>query len=377
MRRLCFLLLFFELPLLSFQTISSYTITAFVQFTVEDSTPPVIDHEEIKRISEITRIARVIATFRDEIQLSKVGIYYSSSPSAGFLKKEFSPQTTFYSMNVLIEKEIINPPTFYYRLMAFDGINYSYLPSSSSWFEVKVNRIEYFDISSSGGEIILYDGNSEDGELRLIYPKNVVDEDVRLKIEETSPFEFNVENDEFLWRNPVSVYSFQPDIDFKREIILEVPYQDVNDDGRVDDVNIEERNCQLFFFDGFEWRFCGGDLDSKKNIIRVRTDHLSIYGVFLLKKISKNLLKPKQKFISPGVKDGVNDEIVFDGLDDSNTEVKIFDLRGRMVKRIKGYPYKWDGRDKRGRLVEPGAYIYQYFHPLLDKRITGVVIVVR
>ncbi len=377
MKKIVFLVLLLNTKLFSFQTVSSYNIAAFVKFVVSDSTAPVIEHQKLERISEITKVAKIKAIFKDNIQLSEVAVYYSSSPSKSIFEKSFTPGTTFYDMDVFIEKDVINPPTFYYRLMAFDGTNHTYLPSSSSWFEVKVDKSEDFTFSQSGGEVIFRDGNPDDGELSLIYPEGAVDKNVSLKIEEMNPSEFSVSGENFYTKNPVSVFKFSPDMEFGKSVTLKVPYLDVDNDGKIDGTDCREELATVFSFDGFDWRNCGGEVDTENNTVSLKINHLSIYGIFLVKYLSESVLKPREKFITPGVRDGKNDKIVFDGLNNLNTEVKIFDLWGRVIRKINSFPYEWDGRDDEGRLVNPGVYVYQYFHPELNKRITGVVIVAR
>ncbi len=66
--------------------------------------------------------------------------------------------------------------------------------------------------------------------------------------------------------------------------------------------------------------------------------------------------KAPQKFLSPALADGVNDEAVF-GPD--AREVSIVDARGRRVFRetSSGPPIRWNGKDSSGRVVPSGAYI--------------------
>lgn len=67
-------------------------------------------------------------------------------------------------------------------------------------------------------------------------------------------------------------------------------------------------------------------------------------------------VKAPQRFLSPALADGVNDEAVFGA---AAREVKVFDVRGREVwSRMKaGQGLKWDCRRADGRIVESGVYI--------------------
>lgn len=73
-------------------------------------------------------------------------------------------------------------------------------------------------------------------------------------------------------------------------------------------------------------------------------------------------LRARERFLSPGRRDGVNDLAVF-GPDAD--EVIIFDLRGRRVfrqVRQGAARLSWDGRDELGRPLESGLYIARVRH---------------
>lgn len=67
-------------------------------------------------------------------------------------------------------------------------------------------------------------------------------------------------------------------------------------------------------------------------------------------------VKAPQRFLSPALADGINDEAVFGA---TAREVKVFDVRGREVwsRASAGQQLKWDCRRADGRLVESGVYI--------------------
>lgn len=77
-------------------------------------------------------------------------------------------------------------------------------------------------------------------------------------------------------------------------------------------------------------------------------------------------VKARERFLSPGRADGVNDEAVF-GPDAD--EVAIFDAHGRRVfkaQRQGGARLRWNGRDEHGRLVPSGLYIGRVRHGTQD-----------
>ena len=67
--------------------------------------------------------------------------------------------------------------------------------------------------------------------------------------------------------------------------------------------------------------------------------------------------KAPQKFLSPGLPDGINDVATFGA---SAAEVSIYNLKGRRVfhaSQLGGAPIVWDCRDGMGRVDESGVYV--------------------
>ncbi|MCM2304894.1 MAG: hypothetical protein NDJ72_09345, partial [Elusimicrobia bacterium] len=64
-----------------------------------------------------------------------------------------------------------------------------------------------------------------------------------------------------------------------------------------------------------------------------------------------------QKILSPGLRDGINDEAAFGA---EAAEVAVYDLKGRVVFRAEkqgAASIVWDGRDGSGRVRESGVYL--------------------
>lgn len=87
--------------------------------------------------------------------------------------------------------------------------------------------------------------------------------------------------------------------------------------------------------------------------------------------------KPEEKIFTPNG-DGINDLLVFHGLSEklssSAFQIKIFDVRGRLIRAIDDVEY-WDGKDSEGEYVRTGVYLYQYIYE--NKYITGVAVIAR
>ncbi len=57
--------------------------------------------------------------------------------------------------------------------------------------------------------------------------------------------------------------------------------------------------------------------------------------------------------------DGAWDEALIYHLGPPSTEVKIFDMRGRLAATLTGSPAIWNGQDDGGQIVPGGLYIVQ------------------
>jgi len=71
-----------------------------------------------------------------------------------------------------------------------------------------------------------------------------------------------------------------------REAIIDIPYQDTNDDGIIDDKGIDELTLDAYWFDEDlgEWRLiCDALIYPKENRVSVPTSHFSLFGIAGLK----------------------------------------------------------------------------------------------
>jgi gliding motility-associated-like protein len=73
--------------------------------------------------------------------------------------------------------------------------------------------------------------------------------------------------------------------------------------------------------------------------------------------------------------DGIHDSVKFDFKGDLDENIRIFDLRGKLVRTLQDSIRYWDGKDDAGNLVKGGGYIYQI--KVQDTVVNGVVVVIR
>ncbi|MCS7151766.1 MAG: gliding motility-associated C-terminal domain-containing protein, partial [Endomicrobia bacterium] len=121
------------------------------------------------------------------------------------------------------------------------------------------------------------------------------------------------------------------------------------------------------------WRNLRSSVDRDNNLVICWVNHFTYFGVYPLGSLSLDDYRPKERIITPNG-DGINDVAIFDSIP-YGTEIKIYDLRGRLVRKIDDMPYEWDGRDADGKDLEVGPYIYQF--KVDGKLASGVIVIAR
>jgi len=374
---LTILLLIFSTLGYSFNSLSISTIVAeAVVYTPQDTIPPVITHKPLKNISPITKIARIYAEITDNMNLIEVRVEYGVNTSSistytvtlsakKYILDYFLPQNIFEN----------NPQKIYYRISAFDGFNWGWYPSSYSFVEVSYSKESSERISSSGGRIVFEDGNPFDGETYIFVPEGALDKEVEIKIVEVSTDVVPINNSKLsLSKYPLKVYKFEPSgIRFNKPVEIGLLYLDLNDDGKVDGTDFDEKKLSVFWYDDINWRNLKSAVDDKKNLVICKTNHFTYFGVFPIGSLTKDDYKPKEKIITPN-NDGINDVAHFDSIPDG-TEIKIYNLKGKIVRKITQVPYEWNGKDEDGNDLEVGPYIYQF--KIGDELISGIIVIAR
>lgn len=130
----------------------------------------------------------------------------------------------------------------------------------------------------------------------------------------------------------------------------------------------------VFRWDGVKWNRIGGEEDRANNTVKVTVNSMSIFGIFMGKDVSGFALKGA--FPNPFTPndDGVNDVVSFyiDNPDNAETIIRIFDLRGALIRRLDDGLSSWDGLDDAYESANMGVYIYQVE---LDGEVKGGTIV--
>ena len=135
-----------------------------------------------------------------------------------------------------------------------------------------------------------------------------------------------------------------------------------------------EKDLKIAWYDGYDWRVIGGEVNQEEKTISTKITHFGYYGLFAVK-MSASLYRPKERILTPAWKDGRNDKATFDGINDISTTIKIYDITGRKIRQINELPYEWDGKNEDGDIVESGVYIYQF--KVEGKIISGTIAIAK
>ncbi|MBN1385023.1 MAG: hypothetical protein JW983_09110 [Elusimicrobia bacterium] len=169
---------------------------------------------------------------------------------------------------------------------------------------------------------------------------------------------------------PVCAYEFFPSgLTFEIPVMVEMSYLDgVVPEG-------EEDNLRVFYWDGIEWRYIGGEVDKENKVVIAKLSHFSIYAILPAKEVLP--VRPAEKIITPALRDGNNDQANFDGLAGKDVDISIYDITGRKVRTINALADGsfWDGEDGLDNIVESGVYIYQF--ELDGKMYSGTIAVAK
>ena len=220
--------------------------------------------------------------------------------------------------------------------------------------------------AANGGAIYLpekRDDGIKDNDTRVEVPAGATDRDFTIEIVQLESAEPAVDNPNIGLGvvAPLVAYKFtlkdesgeqELSIAFVKSIQLILQYQDLD---------MLDGPAAMFRWDGIRWNKVGGQEDRNRNTVSAKVNSLSIFGLFkVMDDVDFGLIGAFPNPFTPN-DDGVNDMVSFyvDNPNNAETLIRIFDLRGALVRRLEDGLTSWDGLDDEGEPVEMGAYIYQ------------------
>lgn len=276
-----------------------------------------------------------------------------------------------------IPASVITTAGFQYYIQSIAGTDYAFAPEPATAgsktfdgtpYDVLVSRTTTGRISTSGSTITVFDGNTDDGAIKITAPRSAVASDLSISLEQIdeNSSDCPAAPNFSLSEKPAMIFKFTPSgAVFAKNIDLTLLYLDLDSNGIVDglidrdgNVNINASTLKMFYWDGFKWRLLSGSNapNTTDHTVTCKVNHFSYYALFPVTSLAPEDYRPAKKIITPNG-DGVNDDADFSGLAE---EIKIFDITGKKIRTISAGTGLWDGKDDDGSIVESGVYIYQF-----------------
>jgi len=321
---------------------------------------PEVTYDESQNIVQILGNKIVLQISIDGCDnTTNVILNYKSPIMKNYEQIPFLPKPSgksYYTGSATIQPNKISLGKINFYIVAYDGGcgEVDLYGSLESPKIINVSQYNSKNIGKSGGNISLRDGNPDDGENNLKFPDGAINNNILITFKQIYPIP-----DENIYKDCVAVYMIEPaNIIFKKFCSLTLLYFDLNNDGEVDGADINEAELKLCWYDGYEWRNLGGNVNATKNLVKGNIFRSGIYGLIPADKIKAAQIKPEERIVTPNG-DGVNDYLFFTGLVNvSDFKITIFNINGSIIRIITDMPY-WDGKDSHNRYVPSGVYLYE------------------
>jgi len=219
--------------------------------------------------------------------------------------------------------------------------------------------------AAEGGTIYLperKDDGIEGNDTRVVVPAGAAGEDFSIEITQLESAPPAVDNPDIVGEDPLVAYEFALKDEtgnrpistaFTKPIRVYLQYQGLS---RLDGPAV------VFRWDGVRWNRIGGVENRENDTVEITVNSLSIFAVFegAVVPTEFRLDGARPNPFTPN-SDGANDVVSFYFGNPNNGEamIRIFDLRGALVRKLENGLTSWDGLDDAGQPVEMGVYIYQ------------------
>jgi gliding motility-associated-like protein len=350
---------------------------------VDDVTGPVVQHEAFNDIILLGIPVGIEAAISDDSEVAGSTLYFRLEgeipfrPAPTTLTPPGSGNTAYKAVGVLEPGDLPAGEVLEYYFTAVDQYGNSGISVGGSTNPFRANLVPATQVVTStlpvnGGVVKFPVGDPRLPWLEVSFPAGSLSSGGTM----TTSLEPSDTVAPHKGRAPARAYEFLPDgLRFLRPVTMELPYSDIDpSDGTVDGTDINELDLRVFWWDGFAWRYVGGQVDPAANRVRVNVTHFSLYGLFPMGTLTADTVRPKEKIITPNG-DGKNDVVTFE-IDplDGGFEIEVFDIRGAVVRRLDSVR-EWDGRNDDGEVVESGTYVYRLEGQGMT--VTGMIAVAR
>jgi PKD repeat protein/pimeloyl-ACP methyl ester carboxylesterase len=133
----------------------------------------------------------------------------------------------------------------------------------------------------------------------LVLPADILEEDdvVNIKKLDSRQMEKEISYNQMKSAGEYREYKFENrQGPFDKEMVISIPYVDLNEDGIVDSANIDELTLDAYWYDdkAGEWKILSDALIfPKENIVTVKTNHFSIFGIAGIERPQENSPQPE------------------------------------------------------------------------------------
>jgi gliding motility-associated-like protein len=195
---------------------------------------------------------------------------------------------------------------------------------------------------------------------KLTVPVGAINQDMRIEIKKSEAVPGTIAIYDFI--------AYDSQMGWIRDARFRTPVEIAFDD------KYNAFNPSVYYWDGVKWNRV------KDSITGVRVDYLGRFALINPSSVELSTAKcwaAPNPFTPNGSKDET-DRTIFHVVtrdNSANFTINIYDVNGRLIKRIENGNRVWDGTDDRGRIVEGGLYIFQVH--LESKIMSGTVVVLR
>ena len=200
---------------------------------------------------------------------------------------------------------------------------------------------------------------------KISLPSGAITQDLRIEV---------IKNAANLASNVIAIYDFVPydsrmrklkDLTFRApvEITFSEPISP-----------LAHKPISLYYWDEVKWH------KVQDTWMTMRVDYLGRFALMKSEPISSDIIHgwaAPNPFTPNGSGDTTDRTIFYVATKTRSADftVSIYDINGRLVKRLEGGRRTWDGTDEDGRVVEGGLYIYQIQSK--DQIVSGTVVVLK
>ena len=342
-------------------------IASAIAFDIEDKVPPTVTHKPYSYIGMLGNKVVIIADVYDEYGVKEVVLKYRKKGEGSSYPGEvkFVPYTDATLQNYRCKAEIpvssVTLSGIEYYIIAYDfKDNKGYYKTAGNPQSLDVSQQNYFVGPFETNELVVPDGNPEDGNTMLILQTlQDVKHDIEINQLENNMYKATQDDtDVDINKNngyPLAVYEVRPYAKtLPQKTKFKVLYLDTDGDSVIDNTSVSEtEDIRMYFWKGSKWELCSNvQKNTEDNTVTADIYTTGIYALFVYSQQSVPFeVKNLQKFITPDY------PLVFH---QSVVECEIYDLSGKKVDVVKKEAQTskiiWYGKVK-DKYVESGCYI--------------------